>query len=111
MSRSGAARNAKISAGFSNVEYVKGNCLHPDSFNDTVQDVDAVVHTVGALVPHWAPERDYKAMNRDSCINMARALNDTTSGANKNFVMISSAKAPPGLSEYITTKREAELYL
>lgn len=45
-------------------------------------------------------------MNRDTAINMARELNETVKEGDdkKNFVMVSSAKAPPFLPEYITTK-------
>ena len=54
----------------------------------------------------------YQAMNADSAINMARELNDTASeNSKKNFVMVSSAKPPPFLPEYITTKRQGEQFL
>lgn len=53
-------------------------------------------------------------MNRDAAINMARELNAyaSLSGEHKrNFVMLSSEKAPPFLSEYMTRKVEAENFI
>jgi hypothetical protein len=51
-------------------------------------------------------------MNRDAAVNMARELNAyATSDRKRNFVMLSSEKAPPFLSEYLTTKLEAERYV
>ena len=52
-------------------------------------------------------------MNRDAAINMARDLNEAADRAadKRNFVMISSEKAPPFLSEYLTRKIEAENYI
>ena len=51
-------------------------------------------------------------MNRDSAIFTAKELNLSSSPDNKKrFVYLSSAKPPPFLNEYITTKFEAEQYL
>lgn len=52
-------------------------------------------------------------MNCDSAVNMARELNETVKEGEerKRFVMVSSAKAPPFLPEYITTKRDGEQFL
>ena len=45
------------------------------------------------------------AMNRDTCINMARALDATVAdGQKKPFAMISSAKPPPFMPAYLATK-------
>ena len=55
--------------------------------------------------------KTYKAMNRDTAINMARELDSLNPNSKIPFVMISSAKAPPFLPEYLTTKREAEDYI
>ena len=35
---------------YPNVEYVKGNCLEPETFKDVLQDVDGLIHTVGTLI-------------------------------------------------------------
>ena len=80
MSRRGTARYPQIMAEYPNVEYVKGDCLEPATFTDVLKDVDGVVHTVGALVDNKRnPKLSYKAMNRDTCINMARVLNEHAS--------------------------------
>lgn len=105
MSRSGKPRNQSAVSGLKNVEYMAGNCLEPETFKDALKDVDACIHTVGTLIENKKnPQLTYQAMNADTAINMARELNATATEAKKNFVMISSAKAPPFLPEYITTK-------
>lgn len=113
MSRSGLPRDASILTQFKNIEYMKGNCLEPETFKHALQDVDGCIHTVGALIESKSnPQLTYKAMNRDTVINMARELNQTaSSGTKKPFVMISSEKPPPFLPEYSSTKKEGELYL
>ena len=52
-------------------------------------------------------------MNRDTAINVARMLNTYAgdAGTKRNFVLISSEKAPAFLSEYLTTKLEAEAFI
>jgi uncharacterized protein YbjT (DUF2867 family) len=49
MSRSGKARDDEVKH-LKNVTFVQGNCLHPDSFKQYLDDVDGVVHTVGTLI-------------------------------------------------------------
>lgn len=112
MSRSGLARNPAIMSQYPNIEYIKGNCLHPDTFKEALNDVDACIHTVGQLFPYSHPELSYKAMNRDTVIHMSRELNQTASAVNKKpFIMISSQKPPPFLNEYLTTKQEGESFI
>ena len=108
MSRSGKAREP-ATENLQNVSYVRGNCLEPATFQDVLSDVDAVVHTVGTLLPSKTPGLSYREMNRDAAVNMARALNSF--GTPRNFVMISSERAPPFLDEYLTTKIEAENFV
>mmetsp|Transcript_11158 Transcript_11158/g.18740 ORF Transcript_11158/g.18740 Transcript_11158/m.18740 type:complete len:103 (-) Transcript_11158:227-535(-) len=51
-------------------------------------------------------------MNRETCVNVARAINEKSTAENKaNFVMVSSAKPPPFLPAYLTTKIEAENFI
>ena len=51
-------------------------------------------------------------MNRDSAVFTAKEINLSASAdKKKSFVYLSSAKPPPFLNEYITTKFEAEKYL
>ncbi len=71
--------------------------------------MDAIIHTVGTLVQKQRVDLTYRAMNRDAAVNMARELNAfATADRKRNFVMLSSEKAPPFLAEYMTTKLEAE---
>ena len=76
--------------------------------------MNGVIHTVGALVDGKG-ERSYQALNCDTAVNVAREFNAIVAsreGNEKgNIVMISSAKAPPFLPAYLTTKIEAENYI
>ena len=112
MSRSGKARSGEqATANFENVSYLAGDCLKPSTFENALADADAVVHCVGALFESRA--LTYEAMNRDTCINMAFELNRYAKEADqiRNFVLISSAKAPFFAPRYLSTKEEAEVYL
>ena len=119
LNRSGKARNPGLMASnYPNVSYVKGNCLHPESFKDVLQDVTGVIHTVGALVDGKG-ERSYQALNCDTTVNIAREFNQIhadrasqdESAPRGNIVMISSSKAPPFLPKYLSTKIEAENFI
>ena len=112
MSRSGGARKGETKTGtLSNVSFITGDCLQPSSFKDELEDVDAIVHTVGALVEMNG--MSYNAHNRDSCVNMAYELQKHAKKADdkRNFVMLSSAKAPFFAPRYLSSKLEAEKYL
>ena len=112
MSRSGTVRKGESkTAQLDNVSYVAGDCLKPSSFENTIADVDAVVHCVGALFE--TKGLTFEMMNRDTCINMAFEMQKAAQKEDKkrNFVMISSAKAPFFAPRYLTTKEEAERYL
>ena len=87
--------------------------LKIDTFEDLLQDVDAVVHAVGGLFPSKKPGRSLSELNKESCINVAGILQKYAMEENKtkNFVMISSAKAPFFLPSYLSTKVEAETFL
>ncbi|CDW89390.1 UNKNOWN [Stylonychia lemnae] len=113
MSRSAKARDEEIKK-MQNVSFVKGNCLDAESFRGHLVGVDAIIHCVGTLIESKTnPDLSYDAMNRDSAINMAGELHDIAfkEGVTKNFVMISSEKAPPFLEKYLTSKLEAERYI
>lgn len=113
MSRSGLAREPET-AKLSNVEYVKGDCLEPESFREHLTDVDGVIHCVGTLIEKKNnPKLTYNAMNRDSTINVAAELQDIAEhkGEHRTFVLLSSEKAPPFLDAYMTSKLEAEEFL
>jgi len=112
MSRRGTPRKGEPkTATLKNVSYLEGDCLKPASFENELADVDAVVHTVGALFE--INGMTYDAHNRDSCINMAYTLERFARESNerRNFVMISSAKAPFFAPRYLSSKVEAENYL
>eukprot|EP00347_Sterkiella_histriomuscorum_P014571 403360372 len=113
MSRSGRARDEEVKA-LPNVSFTKGDCLDADTFREKLEDVDSVIHCVGTLIEKKNnPNLTYNAMNRDTTINMAGELQDWAFKQNKarNFVMISSEKAPPFLDAYLTSKLEAEQYI
>lgn len=76
MSRSGLPREEET-AKLDNVEYVRGDCLDPESFREHLHDVDGVIHCVGTLIEKRNnPKLTYDAMNRDSAINVAAELQD-----------------------------------
>jgi len=75
MNRSGKSRGDPVTDSLKNVTFLKGDCLKPDSLKKNLEDVDAVIHTVGTLFGTGGPERTYKALNRDAAVNMADALN------------------------------------
>lgn len=113
MSRSAKPRDQEIQK-FSNVRFVKGNCLDSNTFRDHLEGVNAIIHCVGTLIEKKGnPDLSYESMNRDTAINMAGELQDlaVAQKKNKNFVYISSEKAPPFLEKYLTTKLEAESYI
>ena len=112
MSRRGAPPNDKTYRNY-NISFLKGDCLKPEEFPAELEHCDAVIHSVGILLQGKGYERSYKAVNTDSCVNVARALNEfaASRGERRKFVMISSEKAPPLLSEYLTSKLDAEKFL
>ena len=112
MSRSGAARKGETTTGsLENVTYLAADCLKPSTFENALADVDSVVHCVGTLFE--IKGMTHERMNRDTCVNMAYELNKAAQEADqqRNFVMISSAKAPFFAPRYLSTKEEAEKYL
>lgn len=114
MSRRGTARKGETETGeLENVSYLSGNCLHTSSFENELADTDAVIHAVGTLFQSSKPELTYKAMNTDSCINMATILNQYAKeqSGRRNFVMISSMKPPFFAKEYQTSKDAAQRFL
>ena len=111
MSRSGKVRNGeKFTGALKNVSYISADCLKLSTFEKELEEVDAVVHTVGTLFESRSdPNLSYNAMNRDSAVNMAKVLQEyAKDSSQRNFVMISSAKAPFFAPRYLTSKEEAE---
>ena len=113
MSRTALPRD-DATAKLPNVSYIKGDALNPDSFSKQIEDVDGVIHCVGTLIEKKNnPKLTYDAMNRDTAMNVAAELQEYAekTGHNRNFVLISSEKAPPFLDRYLTSKLEAEEFI
>ena len=94
------------------MSFIQGDALNPDSYKSQLQDVDAVIHTLGVLLP-GSGNRSYQAMNRDAAINVANDLDKWAKeyGEERQFVMLSSARAPPGQYDYLAYKLEAEQHI
>lgn len=74
LSRRGTVRKGETKTQtYDNVSFVAGDCLKPSTFQQTVADVDAVVHTVGILFE--GSGTTYEAYNRDTVLNVAYELN------------------------------------
>lgn len=114
MSRRGQLRKGdSITQCLSNVEAVKGDCINEDTYPEEFPNCESIIHCVGTLIPGKKPGTSYKEMNTDSAVKLARKFNDIAKerGVKKNFIFISSEKPPPFMSEYLTSKQEAEDYL
>jgi nucleoside-diphosphate-sugar epimerase len=124
MSRRGILRKGdSITQNLNNVVAVKGDCITPpsylipyhkeDTYPEELSNIQSIIHTVGCLFPGKKPGTSYKEMNLDSAVNLARKFNELAKEQEvmKNFIFISSEKAPPFLNEYLTSKQEAEEYL
>jgi len=113
MSRTGKMRDEEVKK-LSNVQFMKGNCLLPETFEHKLNNIEAVIHAVGILFENKKDaSRTYSAVNRDTCIDMAKELNRVSGERNekRRFVMISSEKGLPFMPGYLESKREAEDYL
>ncbi|KAJ2493466.1 hypothetical protein IWW37_000555 [Coemansia sp. RSA 2050] len=114
-------RDAQSNPSADRVQWIRGDALEPESFQEHLAGCTAVVHTVGVLL-----ESDYKHMvnmgsasrsphgpatyeqaNRDTALSVARVAR-TIQGLD-TFVYISASDVLPLVSSrYISTKREAE---
>jgi hypothetical protein len=114
MSRKGGLRKGDSTVeNMNNVRGVAGDCLNEDTFPEEFPECDSLIHTVGTLIEGKSYDQSYKAMNRDTAITIAKKFNEAAKQQDrmKNFVFISSEKAPPFLGGYLSTKMEAEDYL
>ena len=114
MSRRGTLRKGdSITNTLKNIVAVKGDCLDENTYPEELADCDSIIHSVGTLIPGNKPNTSYKAWNTDTAVKLAQKFNEIAKEQEimKNFVFISSEKAPPFLNEYITSKREAEKFL
>ena len=75
---------------------VIGDIARPQNMAAALQDVDAVIHSAGlAHAMSGIPEDDYRVINTEATINLARAAK--RAGA-KRFVFLSSIRAQCGPS-------------
>ncbi|KAJ2721719.1 hypothetical protein GGI07_003775 [Coemansia sp. Benny D115] len=120
-SRDSAMPSASTANG---VQWVRGDALKPESFQEHLVGCTAVVHSVGMLMENGYKQivnigsrsgsatrtqqtMSYEKANRDTALSVARAARAVPSiGA---FAYISASDVLPFLdSRYISTKREAE---
>src|ERR1700739_106793 len=82
---------------------VIGDIARPQNMAAALQDVDAVIHSAGlAHAMSGIPEDDYRVINTEATINLARAAK--RAGA-KRFVFLSSIRAQCGpTSETVLTE-------
>jgi len=75
---------------------VIGDIARPQNMSAALQDVDAVIHSAGlAHAMSGIPEDDYRVINTEATINLARAAG--RAGA-KRFIFLSSIRAQRGPS-------------
>jgi nucleoside-diphosphate-sugar epimerase len=73
---------------------VIGDIARPQNMSAALQDVDAVIHSAGlAHAMSGVPEDDYRVINTEATINLARAAR--RAGA-KRFIFLSSIRAQSG---------------
>jgi nucleoside-diphosphate-sugar epimerase len=73
---------------------VVGDIARPQNMSAALQDVDAVIHSAGlAHAMSGIPEDDYRVINTEATINLARAAR--RAGA-KRFIFLSSIRAQSG---------------
>lgn len=110
LSRSG--RPSQVPDWAKEIEYIKGDSLDPDSYTSILNDVDAVVHSVGTLLDNKCffksgYEGSHEHLNRDTALTVAKQMLEK----DKNFVFISADRGIPLVPTYISTKREVEDFL
>lgn len=98
----------------SDVEYVQGDAMNPESYENIIPQVSGVVHTLGTLIDSRTPLKirdtyigSYEQVNRDSALKVLSVVEKSR----VPFVYISAAKGWFFLPGYIETKREVEEYL
>src|SRR5580700_1194000 len=73
---------------------VIGDIARPQNMSAALQDVDAVIHSAGlAQAMSGVPEDDYRVINTEATIDLARAARRT---GVKRFVFLSSIRAQCG---------------
>ena len=113
ISRSGAPKTQDVWT--SQINWIKGNAMNPDTYEDVLKETDALVHTLGVLldssITHFKRPGEpgtYEQINREAAKVIGKKLSDLK---NKKMVYISGAQHPPFIPRYLTTKIEAEEFL
>ena len=113
ISRSGAPKSQ--AAWTSQIYWIKGDAMNPDTYEDILKETDALVHSLGVLLDSSVTQfkkpgepGTYEQINRDTAQAIGKKLSDLK---NKKMVYISGAHSPPFLPRYLTTKIEAEEFL
>lgn len=117
VNRSGRGTRPFLPELASKIEFIQGNAMKPEGFQDVLQASDSVVFCIGTLIDSSVTkgakpgdEGTYEHMNRDCAIavgNQIERLKDKT----KKMVFVSASRAPPFLPRYLTCKIEAEEHL
>lgn len=97
------------------VKWTTGNAMNPDTFEDTLKESDAVLHTPGVLIDDVIKKGKkpgepgtYEYVNKETAIAMGKKL---ASLGNKKMVYMSASKGLPFVPRYLAAKREAEDFL
>lgn len=108
VSRSASSKLEALGEGYENVKAIDADAMDPKSYSSALKDSKGIIHLVGTLVSKAAPgeKGSYEYMNRDTAISLSNYLLENN--LKKRFVYMGSAKSPPFLHRYISTKREAE---
>ncbi len=101
VSRSGAPADAHP-----DVEWFAADVFDPEEWRDTLDGVDAVVHSVGIIEEHPDEGITLERLNGDSAILVGEEAVEAGVPA---IVFLSASVKPPGADEaYLTAKRRAE---
>jgi len=88
------------------VSWTSADLFRPNAWRDRLDDVDAVVHSVGVISEAPTEGVTFERVNGDSAI--LTALEAERAGV-ETYVFLSSAVKPPGTrGAYLTAKRRAE---
>ena len=100
----------------SRLEYIKGDCLSPSTFEDVIKSSNSIVHSVGVLITNKKSEENgsYNMVNKESCLRVANLANSFASSSNKkNVIYVSASRGLPFplniyFGGYFKTKLECE---
>ncbi len=88
------------------VSWTSADLFKPDAWRSRLEDVDAVIHSVGIIAESPTDGVTFERVNGDAAI--LTALEAERAGV-ETYVFLSSAVKPPGVrNAYLTAKRRAE---